>query len=168
MKTLIIYDSLFGNTEKIAHAIGKGISKNVKVMPAEKANPSMLKGINLFIAGSPTHGGRPSPEMQEFLTSISQKALENVYIAAFDTRFYYQDHGIGLKLLMNILKFAAARIEKQLLRKGGKSFINPEGFFVEGKEGPLRKGELVRATAWGKKIASRLTKKSHNKRSQSV
>jgi flavodoxin len=158
MNTVIIFDSLFGNTEKIAHAIGKGISGNVKVIPAEKANFSVLKGINLLIAGSPTHGGKPSPEMQKFLNSIPQRALNNVYIATFDTRFYYQDHGIGLKLLMNILKFAAARIEKQLVKKEGTSVIKPEGFFVEGKEGPLMQGELKRATAWGKTIKKSLTR----------
>jgi hypothetical protein len=31
----------------------------------------------------------------------------------------------------------------------------PEGFIVEGKEGPLKEGELSRATAWAKGIPSK-------------
>jgi len=152
MAILVVYDSLYGNTEKIAKAIGDGISGEVKVLPASKVNLSELKGLGLLIAGSPTHGGRPSPAMQEFLNKIPANGLEGIKVVAFDTRFAYKDHGFGLKILMTVLNFAAGKIADALKKKGGSLVAEPEGFFVEGKEGPLKEGELSRATTWAKGI----------------
>ena len=36
MKVLVVYDSAYGNTEKIARAIGSAISGDVKVLRAGK------------------------------------------------------------------------------------------------------------------------------------
>src|SRR4030067_2694831 len=162
MRSLIIYDSLYGNTEKIAKAIGDGISGEVKVLPANGVDFAELKGLNLLIAGSPTHGGRPSPAMQEFLNKIPADGLNGVKIAAFDTRFAYKDHGIGLKILMTVLNFAAGRIVDALKKKGGNQIIEPDGFFVEGKEGPLKDSELERAKTWAKEISENKKKFSVN------
>lgn len=40
MKALIVYDSVYGNTEKIAKAIGGAITGEVKVLRVNEANPS--------------------------------------------------------------------------------------------------------------------------------
>ena len=32
--------------------------------------------------------------------------------------------------------------------------VSPQGFFVEGKEGPIKDGELSRAIAWGRHLAA--------------
>ena len=61
LKASIIYDSVYGNTDKIAKAIGGAITGEVKVLRVIELNPSELETINLFIVGSPTQGGRPSP-----------------------------------------------------------------------------------------------------------
>ena len=155
MKALIVYDSLYGNTEKIAKAIGDGISGDVEILPANKVNVSELKGLDLLIAGSPTHGGRPSPTMAELLNKIPANGLKGTKVAAFDTRFEKSGHGIGLRLLMTVINFAAGRIAEALKKKGGTQVVEPEGFFVEGKEGPLKEGELERAKEWAKGISNR-------------
>jgi flavodoxin len=51
MKVLIVYDSVYGNTEKIARAIAEAItpSNEVKVLRAAEANPSELAAINLLM-----------------------------------------------------------------------------------------------------------------------
>lgn len=66
MKALIIYDSVYGNTEKIARAIAGAMtpSDGVKVLRAGEADPLELESIDLLIVGSPTHGGRPTPAIQ--------------------------------------------------------------------------------------------------------
>ena len=146
MKALIVYNSLYGNTEKIAKAVGAGLTGEVKVLPVGKTNLSELKSLDLLIAGSPTHGGRPSPAMQRFLNKLPANSLKNIHVAAFDTRFAAKDHGLGLRILMGVIKFAAGRIANSLKNKGGNLVAGPEGFIVEGKEGPLKDGELSRAT----------------------
>ena len=147
MKALVVYDSLYGNTEKVARAIADAVGGEAKSVG--KLDLSELKDLDLLIASSPTHGGRPSPSMQEFLNRIPNNALQGVKVAAFDTRFEKSEHGIGLRLLMTVINFAAPRIAKALESKGGKLVAEPEGFIVSGKEGPLKKGELERAKKWG-------------------
>jgi flavodoxin len=53
MKSFIIYDSIYGNTEKIAQAIGDGLTGEVKVVRVGEVNPSELKTFDLLIIGSP-------------------------------------------------------------------------------------------------------------------
>jgi len=56
MKVLIVCDSVYGNTEKLAKAIGGAITGEIKVLRVDEANHSELKMIDLFIVGSPTQG----------------------------------------------------------------------------------------------------------------
>ncbi len=55
MKALIVYDSLYGNTDKVAHAIGEVVA-DAKVVPVDEADLVELKGYDLLIVGSPTQG----------------------------------------------------------------------------------------------------------------
>jgi hypothetical protein len=48
--------------------------------------------------------------------------------------------------------YAAEKIGKQLVNKGGSQIVKPEGFFVDGSEGPITAGELERAIAWAGKL----------------
>jgi flavodoxin I len=88
MKALVIYDSVYGNTEKIARAIAEAItpSGEVKVLPASEANSSELASIDFLIVGSPTYGGRPTPAIQDLLNKVTQPSLNGIKVAAFDTR----------------------------------------------------------------------------------
>jgi len=65
-------------------------------------------------------------------------------VTAFDTRLPTR--------LVGIFGYAAARIADSLKRNGGTLIAPPEGFFVKGKEGPLKEGELERAAGWAKEI----------------
>jgi flavodoxin len=146
MKALIVYDSVYGNTEKIARAIAEAItpSNEVKVLRASEANPSALTSINLLIVGSPTHAGRPIPKVQEFLNKVPALSLKGVNVAAFDTRVP--------KKIVGVFGYAAGRIAGNLKKKGGTLIASPEGFFVTGGQGPLKEGELERAAGWAKEI----------------
>ncbi|GEM_PF-174103 len=150
MKALIIYDSVYGNTEKIARAIGDGLPGEVKVESIGEANPSELPTFDLLIVGSPVHGGRPTPQLETFLKELPDDALKGVKVAAFDTRFEAEDQGFALRVLMSVIRYAAERLAKDLEKKGGELIAEPEGFIVENKEGPLKQGELERASQWAK------------------
>jgi flavodoxin len=152
MNVLVIYDSLYGNTRSIAQAIAGAfaVPDDVRLLNAGEVDLADLKSASLLIVGAPTHGGRSSPGMQEFLGKIPADALKDVSVAAFDTRFAVADQGLGLRLLMRTIGYAAPRIADTLQSKGGKLVVPPEGFIVEGKEGPLKQGELERAANWAK------------------
>ncbi|TRO49871.1 flavodoxin family protein [Candidatus Bathyarchaeota archaeon] len=144
MKALIVYDSVYGNTEKIARAIGDAIAGEVEVHRAGEVNVSELDAFDLIVVGSPTHGGRPTPAVRGFIDEAPASALKGVNVAAFDTR--------SPAKWARIFGFAAGRIGDSLKRKGGKLVVPPEPFFVEGTEGPLKEGELERATGWAEDI----------------
>ena len=147
MKALIVYDSVYGNTEKIAKAVAEAItpSNEVKVLRVGEANPSELASVNLLIVGSPTHAGRPVPAVQDFLKKIPELSLKGISVAAFDTRIS--------KKIVGVFGYAAGRIAGNLKKKGGTLIASPEGFFVTGGQGPLREGELERAAGWAKGIS---------------
>src|SRR4030042_500580 len=145
MKALVIYDSLYGNTEKIAKAIGSAITGEVKVLPVGQANPAELKSLDLLIVGSPTQGGRASKPMQTFLDIIPDTSLEGIKVATFDTRMTTK--------FVKIFGYAAGRIADSLKSKGGNLVVSPEGFFVTSSKGPLKAGELERGAGWAKGIA---------------
>ena len=146
MKALIVFDSAYGNTEKIARAVAAGLapSGDVKVLRAGEANISELESIDLLIVGSPTQGGRPTPAIQDFLNRVSEPAVRGISVAAFDTRISTRWVGI--------FGYAAGRIAGSLKTKGGTLILSPEGFFVKGTEGPLKEGELERAAGWAREI----------------
>lgn len=144
MKTVIVYDSIYGNTEKIASAIGSAIADEVKVLRVNTANTSELQSMGLLIIGSPTQGGRPTQAIQEFLGKIPEPAIKSVNIAVFDTRLPTK--------LVGIFGYAAVRIADSLRKKGAALLAPPEGFFVKGKLGPLKEGELERAASWAKGV----------------
>jgi len=86
VKVLIVYDSVYGNTEKIAKAVGDAIAGEVRVLLVGEANSSELKTFDLLIVGSPTQGGRPTLAIQDFLNKIPEPVIRGINVAAFDTR----------------------------------------------------------------------------------
>lgn len=140
MKTLVVYDSLYGNTRTIAQSIGDAIPGEVAVMHVGDVTASGLGAYDLLIVGAPTHGAKPSPDMQEFLDQIQAPALEGVKVAGFDTRMTNR--------LITLFGTAAPKIAKALKAKGGTPAGSAEGFYVTGGEGPLKDGEVERAAAW--------------------
>ena len=146
MKALVVYDSVHGNTEKIARAVAQaiGLSGKARVLSAGEAQPSDLNAVNLLVVGSPTLGGRPTPAVQAFLGRIPAEALRNLKVTSFDTRMK--------KFIAKLFGYAADRIAVSLKEKGGSLARAPEGFIVKGREGPLADGELERAATWAKAI----------------
>lgn len=148
MKTLVVYDSEHGNTEKIARSIGDAITGEVKVLRVGEVSSSELETFDLLIVGSPTHGGRPTQAIQDFIKKVPVTVFEGTNVAAFDTRLSTR--------LVGIFGYAAGRIAGSLERKGGALIVSPEGFFVKGREGPLKEGEVERAVGWAKEIVKSL------------
>ncbi len=139
MRALVVYDSSYGHTEKIAQAIGEAIDG--RVLWVGDVKPADLLGFDLLIVGSPTHGGFPTPEIDRLLKALP--ALKDFKVAAFDTR-----------TKRSIFGYAAPRIARHLEQRGGGLQAPPEGFLVLGTRGPLVEGELARAAGWAKGLAA--------------
>ena len=72
MKTLIVYDSKTGNTEKMAYAIAEGIKMgnvNVEVKKVEETNVENLLYVQGLVLGSPVYYGLPSAKLKTFIDS---------------------------------------------------------------------------------------------------
>jgi flavodoxin I len=145
MKSIVIYDTVYGNTEKIAAAIKENIP-GATMARANETETLELSSFDLVVVGSPTQGGRQLASVKNFLTRIPAGKLQNSRVAAFDTRTEVK--GFFLKLLVRLLGYAAPRILNELKNKGGQALSSPQGFLVSGKEGPIISGEIERARNW--------------------
>lgn len=151
MKTLVIYDSVFGNTEQVALAIAEGLRARatVEILKPDQVDPGQLTGFDLLVVGSPTRGFRPTEAVMGLLNRIPPKALKGIRVAAFDTRFKADElDSAGLRFIVKTGGYAAKRIADRLKKAGGDLIVPPEGFYVEDTEGPLKPGELERAAGW--------------------
>jgi flavodoxin I len=160
MKAMIVYDSAFGNTEKIAQAIGQalGSPEDVEVVHVGNVKPEQLAGLTLLIVGSPTQKFSPTSATSSFLKRIPTNGLKSIKVAAFDTRFTVSeiDKVRILAFFVKIFGYAAEPIAARLEKKGGELAVPPEGFYVGATEGPLLEGELERAAEWARQISAKL------------
>ena len=152
MTTLIVYDSAYGNTGRLAEAVATALPGSI-VRRIGEVNPANLPPAKIIIAGSPTQGGRPTKGMQAWLAAIPRGGLNGVAVAAFDTRIAAKEQGFALRLIMGVIGYAAPRVLEAMQGRGGLAVTSPEGFIVDGREGPLHAGELDRAAAWARSLA---------------
>jgi len=111
MKTLVVYDSVYGNTERIARAIGEAIPGEVQVLRVGQVKAGDLETTDLLIVGSPTHGALPTEAVQGLLERIGPPAREGARAATFDTRLTW-------KFLERWGGFAASKMADALKEKG--------------------------------------------------
>ncbi len=147
MKALVVYDSVYGNTEQIAQAIAASLSCGTKAFRAGAVDAEiMLKNIDLLVVGSPTLGGRPMETVRAFLDTIPKAVARKLEAAAFDTRLTMK--------FAKLFGHAADRMEARMKANGCSLKSNREGFIVKGSNGPLAAGELERAGAWAMSMTS--------------
>jgi flavodoxin len=144
MKTLIIYDSNFGNTQLIAEEIAKNLAGSAKAIHVKNFNKTNLEDIDLFIIGSPIIAWRPTEAILALLNTFNANNLKSLNFTTFDTR---------VKLFHGDAK---DKIANTLNNTGAKLITEPIAFYVSGKQGPLFEGELEKATEWAKSINAKL------------
>ena len=163
MKALVVYDSFFGNTEKIACAVGDAIGNvlssrvDVQTLRVGDVKPEHLSGLSLLVVGSPTRSFSASPATKAWLKARAPNCLDGTKVAAFDTRADMGDvNSRTLTVFVKLFGYAAQPIASSLSKHGGTPVVPGEGFFIKDKEGPLKDGELERATEWAQQITARL------------
>ncbi len=151
MNILIVYDSVFGNTEKVAQAMGAAIG--APAFRVGDVKPEQLTGLGALIVGSPTRAFSATPAMKQWLQGLASKSLSGVRVAAFDTRMdVKQVNSRILTFLAGIFGYAAEPLAARLEKKGGTQAMAPAGFIVTASEGPLKDGELERAAEWARQV----------------
>jgi hypothetical protein len=164
MRAVVVHESLFGNTMRVARAIAGGLEPGWQVETVRTADVSgeQLGGADLLILGAPTHAhglSRPATResairsgappdaarargMRELLAGLPSGRGRPA--AAFDTR-------LGWPIWLS--GAASRRIATALKGAGYTLVVPPESFVVNAAAGPPRDGELERAAAWGARIA---------------
>jgi Flavodoxin len=172
MRALVVYESIYGNTQAVAKAIAGGLSASMEVELVEVGGaPRMLgEDVVLLVVGGPTHAhGMSKPDsranaagkagerqvsrgagIREWLEAV-QVGSRQVAAAAFDTRIK------GPELLWGS---AAKAADKELRRRGLRVIVPPASFLIGGPTGPvfdrLLEGEAERASEWGAALAAKV------------
>lgn len=168
IKSLVVYESMFGNTKRIAEAIALGLGTHGEVALTEVGTaPFPDPSLDLVVIGGPTHAfgmsrtaTRQSAASQTTETLVSPgigirewlgqlgPASGSIAGAAFDTR-------IDKPRLPGT---AAPKVQKILRRLGYRLPVDPENFYVNGSLGPLLPGEEERATRWAADLAAMMAR----------
>jgi flavodoxin len=157
MNILIVYDTVFGNTGKIAQAMGDALKSKsfVRVIPVADFTPIQLAETDLLILGSPTRGFRATPALMELISAIPLEAIKGKKVAVFDTRIVLKDIKNGIfRFIVKTGGFATKKMAAALKAKEAVQIVEPEGFFVGGEQENtvLNEGELDRAAKWAEQL----------------
>ena len=157
MRCVVVFESMFGNTEAVARAVAEGLSARhqVEVVEVGAASTDIGDDVAMVVVGGPTHAlglSRPSTRadaakqaptlvsktigLREWLAEVN--GGRGKLAAAFDTRANKPR-----------LPGSAARAAQRRLRRAGFELAAPStSFYVGGMAGPLLDGERDRARAW--------------------
>ncbi len=155
MRVLVLYDSFFGNTEKVAQVIAANAGSGAQVTSVKVADAKVgqLKEADLLFVGSPTRGFNASEGMVAFLKSIPAGSLNGIKAAVFDTRIALEDMKPAfLRFMQKRAGYADVKMVKLLKAAGADVLLPTMGFNVAKSEGPLKEGEVDQAAAWAKQI----------------
>ncbi|MCM4084843.1 flavodoxin family protein [Paractinoplanes hotanensis] len=159
MKALVVYESMFGNTEAIARAVAAELQSALDVTVAEARDIPSAVGVDLLVVGAPTHAfglSRPGTREDAVRQGSARPAdlgireyldvspMLNCTAAAFDTRVDKP----------RLPGSAAHRAHRRLRGLGCRLPITPASFRVSGTRGPLLPGETDRAHEWARRLAA--------------
>ena len=163
MSTLVVYESMWGNTGAVAEAVARGLGEGVTPVDMADAPAPVPDGIDLLVLGGPTHafsmtrastrrdaiakGATTGPAergIREWLAQLP--ASDHLDVATFDTRVGSVRHLPGS---------AARAAGKEVRRHHLGQMVATMSFYVGDMAGPLLDGEVERAHAWGRSLAGR-------------
>jgi hypothetical protein len=166
MRALVVYESMFGNTEEVARAVAAGISSHLDVdveVEAVGEGFELPTELDLIVAGAPTHAfslprdatredavrqgahqGAVHHGLREWLEHLGTDGC-TVPVATFDTRVAKVRHLPGS---------AARKADRIAGRRGHPRAAAPESFYVADVKGPLLAGEVERARLWGERLGA--------------
>jgi flavorubredoxin len=131
-RAIVIYDTKFGNTEKIARTLASGIEKQgvrVDCIKADEADISKLVEYDFLAIGGPTHAFGVSKPMKAFLEKLRSVDLKGKKAFAFDTKY------------KSWLAGSAGKGIEKTLKGLGMSIVKPHSSaIIKAAKGPLEEG----------------------------
>lgn len=178
MDVAVVYESLFGNTRRVAEAVAEGIrgaapAARVRVVPVADASTDAVRHADLLVVGGPTHILRTTTARtrQQGVASVARSRSTTAPVtlepgaqgpgvrewldALGEAEPRQRAAAFDTRLPAPLAGGAARAIGRQLRRHGFRVVDQPSGFVVKGGQGPLRDGELDRARDWGAALAAR-------------
>jgi flavorubredoxin len=132
-KAIVIYDTQFGNTEKIAKALASGIKEQgvqVNCVKVDVVDVDKLAEYDLLAIGGPTTAFGVSKPMKDLLEKLGGVELRGKKGFAFETKVHF------------IFTGSAAKAIEGKMKGLGVSVVRPySSAIVKGREGPLEEGE---------------------------
>lgn len=152
MNICIVYDSQFGNTERIAQAIASTLQGfgPVRIERVDPEHPLNCQDVDLLMLGSPTQGFRATSAIQSFIMHVPFALLQNLAVVTFDTR------------IRGPWGSAARNLARRLYSLGVEPLLPPMSFFVKGTPGPLVEGEEERAARWALDVCQQYESLHHH------
>jgi flavodoxin len=149
MKSIVIYCSRYGNTEKVAMAIAAGLRTKgqADVYEVGEAPSSIPEDVDLVAIGGPTEGHMMTRPVANYLEAVAQGGSTRFHAVAFDTRVRWPRWLSGS---------AGEDIARTLQASGAAVVVPSKSFFVFHKASELEPGELERAEAWGQLVADKI------------
>ena len=149
-KVIVIYESKYGNTKRVAETIIEGINKiegiEAVLKEPEHVEPTKVLDYDVILIGSPNHISGPTRGIKKFIDKLGKIGLEEKMGAVFDT------------YLGRDFNKAVRKMEKRINEKvPGLKLMTPGlSIKVGGMKGPIVEGELPRCKEFGNKIAKQM------------
>jgi len=149
-KALIVYESKYGNTKKVAEMISEGMKETAGVETelahVDSIDKSRLKEFSVILIGSPNHVGGPVGNVKKFIKQLGKEDLAGRKVAAFDT-YIGKDFGKAM-----------GKMEQLITKKAsGFNLVSPGlSIKVDGMRGPVSEGEDEKSKEFGRKISAGL------------
>jgi menaquinone-dependent protoporphyrinogen IX oxidase len=156
MKGIIVYDTSYGNTQKIAEVIAQALKESgtetdlFNVKDVKKLN---AKDYDFLVLGSPTKFGTMSFAIRFFLGKVKSEEWMNKPFAAFDTE---NPENIEKAAAQKKDWSAAEKIAEKLRDKKMNLLLPVLKISVLGQKGPLVEGEIDRTKNFAKELANKL------------
>ena len=156
MKGIVVYDTSYGNTKKIAETITETLKESgieVDLFDVKDVKKLNAKDYNFLVLGSPTKFGTMSFAIRFFLGKVKSEEWMNKPFAAFDTE---NPENIERARIENKEWSAAEKIAEKLKDKKMNQLLPVLKALVLGQKGPLVEGEIERTKDYARELAIKL------------
>jgi len=161
IKAVILYDSVYGNTKKVAMSLNRGLEAGglyVDSSPIQDFDIEELKNYDMIGIGGTTHFHGASKQMKLFLKRIKHLKMVDKYGFAFETKADFRLAGSAAKRIIKYLKSMKLKIIYPTITG-----------IVLGKEGPLQETTSDMMEQIGLNISDKVNNnKTQNSINQSI
>lgn len=154
MKGIVVYDTSYGNTKKIAETIAETLKESgigVDLFYVKDVKKLDGDDYDFLVLGSPTKFGTMSLTVRFFLGKVKSGEWVDKPFAAFDTE--------NPENMENIEWSAAEKIAERLRGKKMTQLLPVLKAAVLDWKGPLVEGEIDRTKGYARELADKLKEK---------